>query len=128
MNKLGFSRKEMFDPVTGETVIIDKDFNSLKTEREAYLEESNNRLRDICIKKIDTTMIGALDAIESEIALFSENLADSDKIKLRGLYSKVRSRVLDNGNNQKRAIVEEFKHYTIDWQKYKITMQVKSKD
>jgi hypothetical protein len=128
MNKVGFSRKEMFDPVTGETVIIDKDFNSLKTEREAYLEESNNRLRDICIKKIDTTMIGALDAIESEIALFSENLADSDKIKLRGLYSKVRSRVLDNGNNQKRAIVEEFKHYTIDWQKYKITMQVKSKD
>lgn len=118
----------MFDPVTGETVIIDKDFNSLKTEREAYLEESNNRLRDICIKKIDTTMIGALDAIESEISLFSENLADSDKIKLRGLYSKVRSRVLDNGNNQKRAIVEEFKHYTIDWQKYKITMQVKSKD
>jgi len=128
MNKVGFSRKEMFDPVTGETVIIDKDFNSLKTEREAYLEESNNRLRGICIKKIDTTMIGALDAIESEISLFSENLADSDKIKLRGLYSKVRSRVLDNGNNQKRAIVEEFKHYTIDWQKYKITMQVKSKD
>jgi len=128
MNKVGFSRKEMFDPVTGETVIIDKDLNSLKTEREAYLEESNNRLRDICIKKIDTTMIGALDAIESEISLFSENLADSDKIKLRGLYSKVRSRVLDNGNNQKRAIVEEFKHYTIDWQKYKITMQVKSKD
>jgi hypothetical protein len=32
MNKVGFSRKEMFDPVTGETVIIDKDLNSLKTE------------------------------------------------------------------------------------------------
>ncbi len=124
--------KELYDPATGETRKVLKAATPLlvnaSSEREAYLQASNDRLREICTKKIDTTMIGSLDAVESEIAVYSEGLSESEKLKLKGLYSKIRSRVLDNGNNQKRAITEEFKHYIIDWQKYTMTMQVKPRN
>ena len=119
--------RELYDSQTGKIVKVCEKPND-REERTAYLAASNERLKDICLTKINTTMIGALDAVESEIEVFSEDLTESEKLKLKGLYSRIRSRVLDNGNNQKRAIAEEFKHYVIDWQKYTVTMQVKPRD
>lgn len=97
-------------------------------ERETYLDESNKRLKDASLSKIQTTMIGALDAIESEMSEYSQGVSDSEKVKLNNLFVKIRSRILDNGNNQKRLLTEEFKHYIIDWKKYTLVMPVKPRN
>jgi hypothetical protein len=96
--------------------------------QEQYLRESNERLKNICTKKVDTTMIGALDIISKEIDELTRNLSESDSITLHEAYSRMRSKILDNGNNQKRALKEEFKHYTIRWNMYSMSMQFKQRE
>ena len=93
--------------------------------RDEYLIKSNERLKTIMLKKIDTTMIGALDAIEKEINEFTRKLSKDDSITLREAYSRLRSKILDNGNNQKRSVNEEMKHYTVHWNMYTMTIPVK---
>jgi hypothetical protein len=60
-----YSQKK-FDPVTNETIEVEVSTSKLAEEKKAFLQQSNIRLRDICNKKIDTTMIGSLDAVEQE--------------------------------------------------------------
>lgn len=93
-----------------------------------YHKQSNERLKTACVKRIDTTMIGSLDIIEKEIDNLALNLDKEDSIKLKDAYSRIRSKILDNGNNQKRATNEEFKHYTIHWNMYTTTLQFKPRN
>lgn len=104
--------------------IAEEQSNEAMTKAE-YLAKSNDRLKSIMMKKIETTMIGSLDAIEKEINELTRNLSKNDSIMLREAYSRIRSKILDNGNNQKRAINEEMKHYTVNWNMYKMTIPVK---
>lgn len=98
-----------------------------KKEREAFLDASRDRLKSACLKKIDTTMIGALDAIEKELSPLIGDCSNVDQIMLKEAFLRARSKILDNGNNQKRAISDEIRHYVVDWQMYTITMPVKPK-
>jgi hypothetical protein len=100
---------------------------SEEDKRKDFLNKSNERLKIACLKKIDTTMIGSLDIVEKEINEAARNLSKEDSITLRDAYSRIRSKILDNGNNQKRATNEEFKHYTISWNMYTLTMPVKTR-
>ncbi len=96
-----------------------------KKERETFLLASKEALRKTCRKKIDTTMIGAINVIELELfGLMSEN--DSLSLKLREAYGRIRSKILDNGNNQKRIIDEEISQYTVEWNKQTLVMPVRN--
>ena len=101
---------------------------NVKKEREAFLDASRERLKTACLKKIDTTMIGALDAIEKELSELIGDCSNADQIMLKEAFLRARSKILDNGNNQKRAISDEIRHYIVDWQMYTVTLPVKSKN
>ena len=101
---------------------------NVKKEREAFLDASRERLKTACLKKIDTTMIGALDAIEKELSELIGDCSHADQIMLKEAFLRARSKILDNGNNQKRAISDEIRHYIVDWQMYTVTLPVKSKN
>jgi hypothetical protein len=94
-------------------------------ERTSFLTASKEALSKTCRKKIDTTMIGAINVIELELfELMSDN--SSLSLKLREAYGRVRSKILDNGNNQKRILDEEISQYTVEWNKQTLVMPVRN--
>jgi hypothetical protein len=92
-----------------------------------YKLESKDRLSKIMRKKIQTTMIGALSSIEENLGFLWDG--DEEQHKLyKELYDKIRSEILDKGNNQARNIDAELSHYDVEWLKYSITMPVITKN
>lgn len=89
----------------------------------AYEEESKERLSKIIAQKIRTTMIGALDSFE----YIFEDLINKDE-KFKESFQEARKEILDNGNNQIRAINKELEQYTISWNRYTIVFPVKRRN
>lgn len=101
----------------------------LKKEYEArskqkYKRDSKERLRAIASKKIQTTMIGALDSIEKHLGFL---WADGNNDSLKDIYEIVRQEILDRGNDQIRNLSTELEQYEIEWLRYNISLQVKPK-
>jgi len=88
--------------------------------KELYKEDSKKRLTKIAIKKIQTTMIGALSALEEK---FSDYLENDHEFRL--IYNEVRQRILDNGNHQIRNLEKELEQYAVEWLRYQYTLPVK---
>lgn len=98
-----------------------------KTREQKYKSDSKDRLSKIMKKKIQTTMIGSLSSIEEHFGFLWEG--DSEQARMmKEIYNKVRSDVLDKGNNQARNIDAELSHYEVEWLKYSITMPVIHKE
>ncbi len=80
-------------------------------------------------KKIETTMIGALDAIEKNFGFlwnFGENTDLSpEQAKLKDIYDQVRSHILDKGNIQIRNLELDFSNFEISKKKQIINIPVK---
>lgn len=98
-------------------------------KQKKYKEDSKERLKKIASKKINTTMIGALDAIEKNFSFLWQpdehgNMSET-AIEMRNLYEKTREKILDNGNSQIRNLVAEFEQYEIEWKRFHITLPVK---
>lgn len=103
---------------------MDKGKSDYKKARESkYKLDSKDRLAKILKKKIQTTMIGALSSIEENFG-FLWNSQGSELTKdqevMKDLYQKVRSEILDKGNNQARNIDAELSQYDVEWLKYSI--------
>lgn len=106
----------------------------LKKQREVqkaeqYKQSSKERLKKIAAKKVNTTMIGALDAIEKNFGFLWEpdengNISEVG-VEMRGIYDKVRETILDNGNNQIRNLMTELEQYEITWKRFQVTLPVK---
>lgn len=98
-----------------------------KIRNEKYKLESKERLSKILKKKIQTTMIGALSSIEENLSFLWETkdgkLTEEQK-KLKDVYQKIRSEILDKGNNQARNIDVELSQYDIEWLRYSIKIPV----
>lgn len=96
-----------------------------KTREKKYKAESKDRLSKILKKKIQTTMIGALSTIEENFGFLWQNengqLTNDQKL-MKDLYQKVRSEILDKGNNQARNIDAELAQYEVEWLRY--TMKI----
>jgi len=88
-----------------------------------YKSESKDRLKKIADKKIQTTMIGALDSIEKHIGFLFE-----DDELLKEKYEIVRQEILDRGNDQIRKLNNEFDQYDIEWLRYSLKLKVKGAD
>ena len=98
-----------------------------KTREQKYKSDSKDRLSKIMRKKIQTTMIGALSSIEEHFGFLWEGDPEQARM-MKEVYNKVRSDVLDKGNNQARNIDAELSHYEVEWLKYSIPMPVIQKE
>jgi hypothetical protein len=100
-----------------------------KLRESKYKTDSKDRLSKILKKKIQTTMIGALSAVEENLG-FLWNSPDGTLTKeqevFKNLYNKIRSDILDKGNNQARNIDAELAQYEVEWLRYSIKMPVVS--
>jgi len=98
--------------------------NYKQKRAERYKDDSRERLSKILKKKIQTTMIGALSSLEENFGfLWDESNQDipvEQKKHMKDLYGKVRSEILDKGNNQARNIDAELSQYDVEWLKYSI--------
>lgn len=102
--------------------------NYKKIREEKYKADSKDRLSKILRKKIQTTMIGALSSLEENFGFLwdseNTNLSEEQKKGFKALYDKVRSEILDKGNNQARNIDAELSQYEVEWLRYSIKMPV----
>jgi hypothetical protein len=92
-----------------------------KVREERLKQVSRDRLLKIAKKKIQTTMIGALSAIEKRLDFL---LQDNDP-RLNDVFEELRSEILDRGNTQIRNLENEFTHYDIVWKKNTIFLPFK---
>jgi|TARA_Y100000356_G_C11098596_1_gene203105 hypothetical protein len=100
-----------------------------KLDKEAqYKDISKERLLKISKKKVQTTMIGALSTIEEHFGFLwghgSNEQLTPEQEHAKGIYDKVRSEILDRGNNQNRNLEAEFAQYDIKWLRYQMTLPV----
>lgn len=99
-----------------------------KIREQKYKIESKDRLSKILKKKIQTTMIGALSTIEENFGfLWNGSVSQLDPEAMKELYNKVRSEILDRGNNQARNIDAELAQYEVEWLRYSVKIPVVQK-
>lgn len=103
--------------------------NKLEKE-EKIKEDSKNKLRALIEKKFKTTFIGALSQFEEVFGYLwghhAQNSELSDnQLKFKKLYERVRNNVLNNGNTQLRALLNELDQYSLEWQPYQFNLKVK---
>ena len=111
---------------------MDNGFESLRHQKQEAEErrqdkfkaDSKERLKKIARKKIQTTMIGALDTIEKHLGFLWEDDSQQSR-QLREIYSNVRQEILDRGNDQIRNLDNELNQYDIEWLRYHLTLPVK---
>lgn len=97
---------------------------------ERYKLVSRERLLGILTKKLKTSFIGALDAFE---VAFGHQWGHGKKphqctlqeLDIRKVWDAVRTTVLNNGNNQLRAVQAELALHDVVWLAYRNTLLVK---
>jgi len=102
-----------------------EDYKKLRENK--YKSDSKDRLSKILKKKIQTTMIGALSTIEENLGyLWGNNVANpsEEQKNMKVVYEKIRSEILDRGNNQARNIDAELSQYDVEWLRYSVKMPV----
>lgn len=119
---------------------MELDFKSLKAlkkkmkedSQQQYLEESKKRLAKIVETKLKTSFIGALSHFEEEFGFLwghgqEEDLTEEQEF-MREIWERTRTAVLNNGNNQIRALKSEVANHSIEWQRYRMELPVKPMD
>lgn len=102
---------------------------NLKNIREERRKEvSKDALFKSCKKKIQTTMIGALDTIEKQFGFLwafddQQELNEQQK-QMKDIYDEVRAAILDKGNTQIRNLEAEFSSYEVTKKRYQIDLPV----
>ena len=101
----------------------------LKRKRDdKYKEISKDRLYQIAKKKMQTTILGALDTIEQRLGfLWTAEDLSSEQIQLKSIFENARSEILDRGNTQIRNLETEMVQYDITWKRYTISLPVLDK-
>jgi|LakMenEpi03Aug12_release.lakeMendotaPanAssembly.Ray.scaffolds.fasta_scaffold210199_2 hypothetical protein len=74
-------------------------FRKKREEKNRHL--AREKLYNVCSKRINTTMIGAIATIEKYV--------DGEQ------FEKIRSEILDKGNNQIRGLHQDFDNYKVDF-------------
>jgi chemotaxis regulatin CheY-phosphate phosphatase CheZ len=90
---------------------------------EAFKKDSKDRLVRVITTKLRTTMIGSISAIEEIFGFLwgqgvPRNQLTSDQRALENKWRDLRSRILNLGNSQIRALESEVEQYAVEWQRY----------
>lgn len=92
-----------------------------KQRQERHLDGSKASLSTKVGKRITTTMIGSLEAIEKSLGYLwgagEKNLSPEQK-ELKAKWEELRTTILNLGNNQKRLILNELGEFTVSWNKF----------
>jgi hypothetical protein len=101
-----------------------------KANNEKFKNESKRRLTKNVEKKFKTTMIGALASFENVFGELWGLGKEEDNLNNEELYWKdkwdiARNQVLNNGNSQLRAAIEEITEYSMSWNRYKTDFIIK---
>lgn len=94
-----------------------------KLNANRYEQHSKRLLTSNISKKFQTTMIGSLSNFEKlfgELWGFGKHPSElsSSELEWYNKWQAVRTEILNNGNNQLRACLDEMAQYTIKWDKY----------
>lgn len=107
---------------------LKKSINLKNIREERRKEISKDSLFKSCKKKIQTTMIGALDTVEKSFGFlwgFDDNGDITPEQKhLKEVYEEARAKILDKGNTQIRNLEAEFSNYDINKKRYQINLPV----
>jgi predicted ATP-binding protein involved in virulence len=102
------------------------DYRATRDER--YKELSRDKLFQVAVKKIQTTMIGALSTLEESFGFLwgfdSNDEKTEDQRKILEIYEDARAKILDRGNTQIRILESEFVNYDIVRKKHFISLPV----
>lgn len=106
--------------------------NRAKSAREEqYLELSRRRLDKLVTTKVRTAFIGALAAFEENYGFLwgkgknEDDLTEQESI-MRELWMQTRTKVLNNGNTQMRAVQTEIANHVVSWNRYHMELPVKT--
>ena len=96
---------------------------------ERYLEQSRQRLDKIVCTKVRTAFIGALAAFEEEFGFLwgqdtSSNEKTEEQIDMAELWERARTKVLNTGNGQLRAVRTEIANHTINWNRHHLDFKI----
>ena len=114
---------------------MNRDTNSIREQRRKLNEErsqlhSKKQLIAAIQRKMKTTMIGAIASIEDQFgALWGHgkplSALSPEEQDWRERWEETRSEILDKGNKQLRAAVDEVAQYTLTWNKFQMELLVK---
>ncbi len=95
-----------------------------------YAEESRKRLDKIISTKMNTTFIGALSSFEKSFGfMWGQGKKEVDRTEeeqqLYQIWQNVRTEVLNNGNNQLRALRNELQNHNISWNRHQLHIAAK---
>ena len=97
---------------------LNKVFKQQSQER--YNDRSKQRLSNSVYRKFRTTFIGALAEFETAFSHLwghkksIDDLTD-DELYYRKIWEDVRTRILNNGNNQAREAETEIPEHEVEW-------------
>jgi CRISPR/Cas system CSM-associated protein Csm2 small subunit len=102
---------------------MEEDYKKIRDKK--YKADSKERLSKILKKKIQTTMIGALSSMEENLRfLWEQDSPKVSKAQMKEIYNKIRSEILDRGNNQARNVDAELAQYEVEWLRYSMQIPV----
>jgi hypothetical protein len=96
---------------------------AIEENKKSYEQSSKDKLAQSIEKKMKTTFIGALSAMEEELGyLWGHNKngkMTSEEREMKKVWDKIRNKVLNNGNHQYRLIEQELEQYSVNWDRYR---------
>lgn len=100
-----------------------------KLHQEKYAASSKKRLMTNVSKKFETTMIGALSEFEDLFGdlwgLHSDRPPTQEQTSFLERWKEARTNILNKGNAQLRACLDEISQYSITWDRYHTNFIVK---
>lgn len=76
------------------------------------------------LRKRRTTFIGNISILENKIGFLwghgKKGELTEDEQKWKEIWTEIRNEILNNGNNELRALVKEIDEYDITWKRYKL--------
>ena len=99
-----------------------KDEDNAKTRHQAGCKD---KLAKMVEKRIRTTMIGALAAVEEKFGMLWENdgKMNREQEKAYSLFQEIRSSILDKGNDQIRQLEKDLEYFVVELRR--ITLEFK---
>lgn len=106
--------------------LVEKEKNRQKS-KERFKEGSKERLQKVISQKMKTTMIGAIAAIEQYFGEIwgiglDEKDCTNEQLDWEDDWRKCREKILNNGNDQLRALLKELDLYEAEYKGKKTKM------
>ena len=96
------------------------------------LEADKDKLQQLIIKSIKTTMVGAVASVEEKMGdLWGQNKKTPltvEEQRMMELFMELRKEILDKGNTQIRNIKQLMDGYTVEFSGFHMTLPVVRRD